>query len=288
MEVRQLVKKKGKKKRLYLRCVCEEMKGRVDLQVTCLAVRQRARKRYHPKPEEVLRGGGASCSLLVGDSGGSLEDEGSSCPWPMPKWRCNVYCKEGSCQLCLLPSQQNGATPPPPPPLKYTDRHRCEDRFWTRKIRSKRRNVFWLTPFGLHWSVFKSVCVDLEPRASPGKGQEVIDRLSTWGLEFPPDAKSLWLSTKGWMHSWPGHELTTFSTASPRLSAVSLQTSQSPPLYQLTYGKRTFLKLTFIFPSIIFLFSSKNYFLVYCTFTLFIFSLHQHKILRRFCLFLVK
>lgn len=135
------------------RWACAEMEGNAAHQVACLAAWQRAGKRYQLK-----QSAGIQCSRR--------EAAGCSGPWPMSKWRCSVYCKEGSCQLCLLPSQQDGANPHHPLPQTHPD----TSRFSTQEGRAQ--EYFW------GWSALV-----LGPAAG------LIDRLSTGGVEFPSGAK---------------------------------------------------------------------------------------------------
>lgn len=84
-----------------------------------------------------------------------------SSPWPMSKWRCSVYCEEGSCQLCLLASQQDGETLNSPCPSKYAHRQADTSVQYIsehRKSRTSEWIILWPDPFGLRWSVYKSVC----------------------------------------------------------------------------------------------------------------------------------
>lgn len=144
-----------------------ELKGNVDHRVTCLAAWQRAGKRYRLRRREVGRVG--DCSRR--------EVEGCSGPWPMSKWRCSVYCEEGSCQLCLLPSQQDGANPPPPSPRNtQTDRHQRAERVCTQE---KSSGGIFPTLFGLR----RGDGANGPPRQAPGADWQAFYwrfRVSLW------------------------------------------------------------------------------------------------------------
>lgn len=126
----------------------------------------------------------------VGEQGGRREVEGCSCPWPMSKWRCNVYCEEGSCQLCLLPSQQDGAAPHPThhphPACRHRDRERpmCSVFLGGQKVKKKKKKQEKEYFFDCVRSAAVCVCQTGERRASPARARRWLTGLSTWGIEF--------------------------------------------------------------------------------------------------------
>lgn len=186
------------------------MKGNVDHQVTCLATWQKAGKHYRPEPLEGRRVGCVLESLFLWVS----KVEGRRAvlvPDPcLSGAAVFTVRKEAVICVCFHLSKQEQ---PPPSAQKYRGRQTpgfCTFLKTENKEQERKYTFEFLHLVRIGMSVW--VYLGLDPSTPLFRDPQVIDRLSTWGIEFPLGVKSLWLFSKGWLHSWPGHELTTFTT----------------------------------------------------------------------------
>lgn len=102
------------------------------------------------------------------------------------------------------------------PPYRHTERERgmqyiSEDR----KQQQQENENFFNCLHSASRGPSAAASAALEWQASSPRARRWLTELSIWGIQFPPGVKSLWLASKGWLHSWPGHELTTLASATP-------------------------------------------------------------------------